>query len=116
MYKAQRSGVKALYLGASRTIREREAEIEPVLEIRRAQSLRPDHRDPYRNRKFGIMSGSPTIAGLLFLTLLRLSMKYPRRAWAPYVIMRRIADGMINKDEVANFESDASKLTSPSLF
>jgi hypothetical protein len=40
MYKAQRSGVKALYLGASRTIREREAEIEPVLEIRTAQSLR----------------------------------------------------------------------------
>jgi hypothetical protein len=31
-----------------------------VLEIRRAQTLRPDHGDPYRNRKFGIMSGSST--------------------------------------------------------
>ena len=69
MYKAQRSGVKVLYLGASRTIREREAEIEPVLEIRRAQLLHQDHGDPYRNRKFGIMSGSYHRLGTLQLRI-----------------------------------------------
>jgi hypothetical protein len=34
----------------------------------------------------------------------------------PYVIMRGIADGMIDKDEVADFESEGSRLNSPSLF
>lgn len=34
----------------------------------------------------------------------------------PYVIMRGIADGMINKDEVADFESEGSRLNSPLLF
>ena len=34
----------------------------------------------------------------------------------PYVVMRGIADGLITKDDVVGFDSDSSKLTSPSLF